>query len=469
MHTKQKSHRLVRIKALHTTIQLNKMAQLRTLLARSLQVNHTIILATEEVICPKTNKATSLILDVRPYKEHACRCPHCGAKCPVYDKGNGIRRLWRHLDLGPCKLYLRYAAPRVMCPVHKVVTAAVPWADHDCWFTRDFDETVAWLAKQMSKSALAKYLRIDWETVGRCISRVKKRLDTNPAARFENLVSIAVDETAIAKGHRYITVVINNLTGKIIWIGEKHGKEVFMKFLSEVLTQEQREGIRFLSGDGARWIDICMQEMLPNCIRCVDAFHVVQWGNDALDVERRTIWRELNSDAKSQRKAPESQDKGSKEFKKAKLAEDLAKQVKGAQYALGKAPENLTANQEARLEFIRDTSPRLYRAYCLKEGLRYILKLDNVRQAEVELKQWYWRASHSRLNSMKELAKKIKRHWTNILNTIEHGLSSAKCEAVNNSIKLVLRRAYGFRSLKNMTDMIMLCCSDLEVQLPGRS
>ena len=74
------------------------MAQLRTLLARSLQVNHTIILATEEVICPKTNKATSLILDVRPYKEHACRCPHCGAKCPVYDKGNGIRRLWRHLD-----------------------------------------------------------------------------------------------------------------------------------------------------------------------------------------------------------------------------------------------------------------------------------------------------------------------------------------------------------------------------------
>lgn len=71
------------------------------------------------------------------------------------------------------------------------------------------------------------------------------------------------------------------------------------------------------------------------------------------------------------------------------------------------------------------------------------------------------------MNSVKDLAKKIKRHWTNILNTIEHGLSSAKCESVNNTIKLILRRAYGFHNLQNMTDMIMLCCSDLKVVLPG--
>ena len=71
------------------------------------------------------------------------------------------------------------------------------------------------------------------------------------------------------------------------------------------------------------------------------------------------------------------------------------------------------------------------------------------------------------MNSVKDLAKKIKRHWTNILKTIEHGLSSAKCESVNNTIKLILRRAYGFRNLQNMTDMIMLCCSDLKVVLPG--
>ena len=250
-----------------------------------------------------------------------------------------------------------------MCPIHNVVTAAVPWADHDCWFTRDFDDTVAWLAQQMSKSALSKYLKIDWETVGRAISRVKKRLEKNkdPNARFDNLVSIAVDETSVKKGQNYITVVINNDTGKIVWIGENHGKEVFMRFL-QMLTKKQREGIRYVTGDGARWIDLCAKEMLPNCTRCIDSFHVVQWSNDALDKERRTIWRELNTDAKTQRKTTESLDKNSKEFQAAVAAEKLAKEVKGAQYALGKAPENLTQTQQARLEFIRDTHTLVYTA-----------------------------------------------------------------------------------------------------------
>lgn len=111
----------------------------------------------------------------------------------------------------------------------------------------------------------------------------------------------------------------------------------------------------------------------------------------------------------------------------------------------------------------------MFRAYTLKEHLRYILKMVDVQLAEIELKIWFWRASHSRLEPMKKLAKKIKRHWDNILNTIQFGLSSAKSESANNAIKLILRKAYGFRNMENMKDMIMLCCSNLEVQLPGRA
>ena len=92
----------------------------------------------------------------------------------------------------------------------------------------------------------------------------------------------------------------------------------------------------------------------------------------------------------------------------------------------------------------------------------------DVQLTEIELKSWYWRASHSRLEPMK-LAKKIKRHWGNIPNTIQFGLSSAKSESANNAIKLILRKAYGFRNMENMKDMIMLCCSNLEVQLPWRA
>ena len=443
------------------------MTKFKTLLAKILRVKNTIVedLTFEED--PVTHQPIAY-MDVRPYKRFSHICPHCGRKCSGYDHSTDEPRKWRHTDIGSNMLFLRYAPPRIYCPEHKVVTAAVPWADHDCWFTRDFDDSAAWFSQQMSKSAVSKYLQIDWATVGRCISRVKNRLDKNPLSRFDNLRSIAVDETSIRKGHVYITVVINNETGKVIWIGERHGKETFMKFLNE-LTAEQREGIHFVAGDGARWIDDCIKEKLPNCTRCVEGFHVVQWANEALDEQRRETWRELQECAKELEKSSENQEKSPEQEESAKETRKMAKTVKGSQYTLGKAPENLTDNQRARLEFIEKTHPRLFRAYVLKEHLRYILKMVDVQLAEAELKIWYWRASHSRLEPMKKLAKKIKRHRDNILNTIQFGLSSAKSESANNAIKLILRKAYGFRNMENMKDMIMLCCSNLEVQLPGRA
>ena len=114
------------------------------------------------------------------------------------------------------------------------------------------------------------------------------------------------------------------------------------------------------------------------------------------------------------------------------------------------------------------TDPQLFRAYSLKESLRLLLKISNVDEAEKELKKWRWRASHSRIPAFKELYEKIKRHSDHILNTIRFGMSNARIEATNNKIKLVIRKAYGFRNTDNMIDMVYLVCSDLNIPLPNR-
>ena len=84
------------------------------------------------------------------------------------------------------------------------------------------------------------------------------------------------------------------------------------------------------------------------------------------------------------------------------------------------------------------------------------------------LKRWYWRASHSRIEVIRELARKIKRHRDNIFNTIQNGLSNARLEAINNKIKLLIRRAYGFRNLESMFSFIQLICSNVRIPLPNR-
>ena len=251
-----------------------------------------------------------------------------------------------------------------------------------------------------------------------------------------------------------------------------HGKAVLSEFF-KLLTPEQRAGIKIITGDGARWIDDCIREFVPHCQRCVDHFHVVQWANEAVDNVRKKEWREaakevrqISKQLKKKRGRPKADDKTREEFNQAKQTAD---EIKSALYALGKAPENLTENQRHKVELIARTSKVLFRCYTSKEALRLILKMTDPQQASQELKSWYYRARHSRIDELKNLAAKIRRHEQNILNSITLKMSNARVEAVNNNIKLIIRKAYGFRNVENLKAMVLLCCSNLVIPLPNHA
>lgn len=135
-------------------------------------------------------------------------------------------------------------------------------------------------------------------------------------------------------------------------------------------------------------------------------------------------------------------------------ARKVAAGIKGSVFALGKAPENLTDGQRARLGMIRSGDPKLYRAYRLKESLRLLPETTDADQDETDLKHWLWWASHSRIPASGELYAKIKRRKEHIPDTIRLGTGNARVEARNNKIKLIIRKAYGFRNIGNMMDMI---------------
>lgn len=147
-----------------------------------------------------------LTIRMRPNKRESDRCPICGRHCSVYDR-SGIQRSWRALDFAGILVYITAYTQRISCPDHGVLVAAVPWAFHDSGFTKSFDLTATWMAENLSRSAVAEYLRIDWKTVGRCITRARKYIEPNPSKRLDNLVNIGIDETSYRKGHKYITVM----------------------------------------------------------------------------------------------------------------------------------------------------------------------------------------------------------------------------------------------------------------------
>ncbi|MEE1035992.1 MAG: ISL3 family transposase [Oscillospiraceae bacterium] len=148
--------------------------------------------------------------------------------------------------------------------------------------------------------------------------------------------------------------------------------------------------------------------------------------------------------------------------------QNRAKAIKGSKHALGHNPENCSEYQADKIKLIENDYPDLYRAYQLKEALRLILHMKDEKQAAIELEQWITDASGSGLGPMVELSEKIGRHKANILNSVRCQANSAKSEAVNTTIKVLIKMARGFRNIGNMIALIYLKCSDLVIPLHNR-
>ena len=148
--------------------------------------------------------------------------------------------------------------------------------------------------------------------------------------------------------------------------------------------------------------------------------------------------------------------------------EEKVKAVKGTKYALGMNPENLSASLKDKLKLIEETHPDLFRAYQMKEKIRIILHMKDVKTAEIELEQWLKEAEKCGISQFEDLADKIRRHKKNILNAVELQTNSSKSEAANTTVKALIATARGFRNLDNMFALIYLRCSDIVVPLHNR-
>lgn len=398
-----------------------------------------------------TDKDT-LYIYIRLHKKLQGICPHCHKHVPGYDSKTQERQ-WRALDMGTKKVILVSDVHRVNCPEHGVVTQEVTWAWHNSRFTKKFEQQVAYLAVHQSKKLVSELMRVNWRTVGSIVSRVQKVKEKDPRAKYENLKAIGIDETSYKKGHTYLTTVVNHKTGEVIWVHEGFGSSVLEKFFAEI-GSKAASNIKMVSGDGARWIKDTVSKCAPQAVFCIDPYHVVTWALDAMDRMRRRIWREAYEAEKTLPKRKAGRPKKGEEPQARE-----SKALRYSKYPLGKNPENLTDDQKSSLEQIQKVYPKLFRGYQLKEALRMIFHATE--GVEEALKKWLSWACRCRIPEFVELNKKIRRHRYSILNTMAYGLSNARIEALNNKIKLIIRRSYGFGNTDNLIDMIKLVCSNV--------
>ena len=282
--------------------------------------------------------AGEVVVSVRLRKGASRRCGHCHRRCGRYDNGEGRRR-WRSLDAGTIRVFIAAESPRVNCPDHGVTVAAVPWARHASGHTRAFDDQAAWLVTHTSKTAVVELMRVAWRTVGAIIARVVTDART-AADPFDGLTRIGIDEISYRRGHKYLMVVVDHDTGRLVWAAEGHDRKTLQAFF-DLLGPERAAKIGLVSADAAEWIgDVAVTACVNATLCLLDPFHIVRWASQALDVVRRWVWNLL---------------------RKLGLPRHAA-HLKGCRYALGKNPQDLTSRQAGKLAWIAKHNSQLYTA-----------------------------------------------------------------------------------------------------------
>jgi transposase len=369
-------------------------------------------------------------------------CPDCGHRASGRFDTRPVDSIWRHLDLGVWRLEVHARLRRLWCPIHGARTEAVPFARPGSDFTRDFEALVAWLATRTDKSTITRLVRINWRTVGRIIERVSD--DELDPDRLSELYEIGIDEVSWASQHRYITLVTDHQRARIVWGAEGHDSKTADRFFA-ALGPERCEQIQAITLDMGPGYAKSSRTNAPQAVIAIDPFHVAKAGSDALDDVRRGYWNQLR-------------DLGDA---------DAARRFKGARWALLKRPENLNDTQAATLRRLRAAGGEVWRAYTLKEALRAIFAPDlSVEDIELLLDRFISRARRSRLQAFVKLAATIRKHRDGIIAAVRLGATNARAEAINNKVRLIVRRAYGFHSATAALALIMLCCGPVDLNLP---
>ena len=364
-------------------------------------------------------------------------CPRCGKiSTEVHEEEE---RCVRHLEIWGKRTYIHFESRRFQCEgCQKPFTEELAWLEKRRRETIAYEEHIYKSCQGSSQAKVAQEERLHAETVKGIFQRWAKRAVNKPQATI--LRKLGVDELSLHKGHRQFVLVLSDLERHcVIAVLSELSKEAFTQWLMEKTTAE-RKAIRVVAMDMWGPYRGVVQACLAQAEIVADRFHVYKHLTEAINQLRRALQGKAN--------------KADYEV------------LKGTRWLLVKNRADLNPAEEAKLQIVLAAFPTLRTAYLLKERFRTICdKLDDRSQAERFLQAWLWEAQASHLEPLLKFVKTLRNWWSEFLNYFNEGVTSAIVEGLNNGIRSIIRRAFGFHSFQNFRLQVLVELGDLPLPL----
>ena len=360
------------------------------------------------------------------------RCGVCRQRCR---KVHSVRkpREWRDLSMRKLPLRLRYRPRRVECPRCGVRVEDFPWAEPWARTTSALSNAVAVMARDASWQVTARHYGLNWKSVATIMKRAVQyglRRRKRPPVHM-----IGIDEVSRRKGQVYLTVVYDLERRVLLWVGEDRTEEAVKKFFTEEMGRRRCHTLQVVCMDMWAAYANLVREYAPHAQILFDRFHIVKHLNAAVDTVRLELWRQLTSKQRTG--------------------------FKGTRWLLLKNPWNLNDNQKERLSTLVRWNTPLVRAWYLKEVFQLFWHYKQPWRAEQHLIKWTKAAMRSKLEPFKKFARMLRSHLDGILPWTKIRLSNGAVEGMNNKIKSISHRSFGFRTAENFIANIYHCCARL--------
>jgi transposase len=367
-----------------------------------------------------------------------CRCSACGS--PQVQLRGRVERRFRSLPIGSRATFVVLHIPRVECQACGAVRQVkIPFADPRRSYTSAFERYALELSRRMTIRDVAKHLGVSWDVIKDIQKRDLSRRYAKP--KLKHLRHIAIDEISIAKGHRYLTVVLDLDSGAVVFVGDGKGADALKPFWKRLRSSKAK--IEAVAMDMSKAYRGAVSTHLHEATIVFDRFHVMKLFNEKLSDLRRALYRE----------ATDMQQK---------------KVLKGTRWLLLKAAENLDEkrDEKKKLKEALALNQSLAVAYYLKEDLRQFWEQPGKAFATVFLDGWIKRAEASGIKMLQGMAKTLAAHRSGLLAYHDVMITSGPMEGTNNKIKTMKRQAYGFRD-KEFFKLKILAIHESRYELVG--
>jgi transposase len=348
--------------------------------------------------------------------DRSLRCSACGSRRVI--RRGGRKRRFRGLPVGSRRVWIVLKVPRLECKACGVVRQAeVSFAPGQHSYTKRYARYVVELARHMTMWDVAQHLGVSWNVVKELWKEELQRRFRRPS--LKGLRLLAIDEISIGKGHRYLTVVLDLVSGAVVFIGEGKGANALDPFWKRLRRSGAR--IEAVAIDMSQAYINAVSTHLPEATLVFDRFHVVKLMNDKLSSLRRSLQRGAETEAKEV--------------------------LKGSRWLLLKNPRNLTEdrNETGRLKAALELNAPLAAAYYLKEDLRQLWSQPDKQAASSFLDGWIERARATGIRQLITMSNTLSLHRQGLLAYYDVPISTGPLEGTNNKIKTLQRTAYGYR------------------------